>query len=133
MIPRAIGGGKDNPKGITCDTPRALTVEALLACPQADGLVVPDDGGLQRLNHLYLLVGDVGACGAGAPSATQDVPKVSLKCAPCSPGPSKSHSSPATNLFPSSSSKSSKARRRRAVSASTTCSGVTPCGHKGQG
>jgi len=69
MIPRAIRVGRDNPKGTMCDTLRALTVKALLARPQVDGLVVSDDSGLQCLNHLYLLVGDVDACGARAPSA----------------------------------------------------------------
>lgn len=53
----------------TCDAADALTVEALLACPQADGLVVPDDSGLQRLHHLHLLAGDVGTCTQAAPSA----------------------------------------------------------------
>ena len=54
------------------------------------------------------------------------------------PGPSNSHSSPATRFCPSSLSKSRMARRRSAELATTTLSGVTGCfntspGYRGNG
>lgn len=51
-----------DPCTLTSDSGMVLSVLALFAGPQADGLVVSDHCCLDGLYHFHLLPGDVGAC-----------------------------------------------------------------------
>lgn len=119
----------------TCHPLLALPVPALLAGPQPQGLVLLDDCGLNDLQDLHLLPGDVGAWeGKGVQSVKSGGIKAIMEMQGASdpdagharhlPGPSNSHSSPATTLSPLLSTKSSNALRWRAVLGRTTCRGV---------
>lgn len=118
----------------TCDSADSVSVQDLLASPQSDGLVLSDHRGLDGLQDGHLLPGDVGSCHTvhtvlDQTSAAATEPsygaRFSLAQSEDVPGPSKSHSSPATLLSPPSSTKSSSACRRSAVSGYTICSGLT--------